>query len=153
MRRRRRIKRLFFVLIVIASLLSLAGYITYSFSADYQTKKVVEEFYTLEQEAQFAESWELLHPLMHERWEKGSYIQDRAHVFLNHFGVETFTFIIEEDIELSEWKMNKETPALKNVHKYIVIQSYQGKYGKFRFIQDVYLAKEDGEWMILWDYN
>ncbi|KIL43039.1 hypothetical protein [Jeotgalibacillus campisalis] len=123
------------------------------FSDDYQAIHAVEDFYEHEQKGDFTDSWELLHSFMKDRWTKGSFIQDRAHVFINHFGADTFQFTIEEVEEIEEWRMAKDLPPVVKAHKFIVIQTYKGKYGKFNFMQEVYVAEEHGEWRILWDYN
>ncbi|MDR7002827.1 hypothetical protein [Neobacillus niacini] len=60
------------------------------FSEDNQIKGVVEEFYGYEQDSDFASSWRLFHSVMKQKFNKSDYIQTRAHVFMNDFGVETF---------------------------------------------------------------
>ncbi|MFC7062438.1 hypothetical protein [Halobacillus seohaensis] len=147
-------KLLIFVIITVFSLsVWLISYISYLLSPGHQSYNVVEEFYTHEQAGDFADSWELLHPLMKERWSKGVYLQDRPHVFINHFGANTFTFTIEKDGKVNDWRMEKESSAFDVTYKFNVTQSYNGKYGKFGFFQEVYVAKDKGEWRILWDYN
>ena len=153
MRKRQRNNLLLFVIISICSLLVLIGYINYLFSPSYKTKKVVEAFYTHEQSGDFADSWELLHPLMKERWSKTQFMTDRLHVFVGHFGTETFQFTIGEGNEIKNWKMAKEAKPFDVAYKFNVIQTYKGKYGKFSFLQEVYVAKDKEEWRILWDYN
>ncbi|MGJ9459602.1 hypothetical protein [Oceanobacillus sp. CF4.6] len=118
-------------------------------SPSQQAKNVVNEFYGYEQEAAFTASWELLHPLMQERWSKTAYITDRAHVFMGHFGVETFEFAIEEVGEIETWKMAEDSPSLKEVYLFNVTQSYHGKYGKFHFSQVVYVVNTKDTWKIL----
>ena len=125
----------------------------YLFSPSYKAKKVVEAFYTHEQSGDFADSWELLHPLMKERWSKTQFMTDRLHVFVGHFGTETFQFTIEEGNEIKDWKMTEEAEPFDIAYKFNVIQTYKGKYGKFSFLQEVYVAKDEEEWRILWDYN
>lgn len=153
MRIRQRNKLLLFVIISICSLLLLISFINYLFSPSYKAKKVVEDFYTYEQSADFADSWELLHPLMREKWSKTQFMTDRLHVFVGHFGTETFQFKIGEDNKITNWKMAKELQPFDEVYKFNVIQTYKGKYGKFSFLQEVYVTKEEEEWKILWDYN
>lgn len=123
------------------------------FSPANQAKLTVEEFYLYEQEGDFSNSWNLFHPLMKEKFTKGHYIQDRAHVFMNHFGVETFTFTISEPEELKQWKLSKEAEDMQNIYKFSVTQTYKGKYGHFDLHQNIFTAKEKDEWRILWDYN
>ncbi|MDQ1144244.1 hypothetical protein QE429_001071 [Bacillus sp. SORGH_AS 510] len=114
---------------------------------------MVEEFYSYEQEGDFANSWALFHSSMKKKFSKGNYIQDRAHVFMNHFGVETFSYTMGELEELKDWKMSKTGPSLKNVYKVPITQTYKGKYGNFDLKQEVFVVEEKGKWTILWDYN
>lgn len=123
------------------------------FSPKHQAEKAVEEFYSYEQEGNFTDSWELFHPYMKERWDKSTYINDRAHVFMGHFGAETFDFSIEYIDEASGWKMSKDKKPFKTAYKFQVVQMYKGKYGTFNFVQEVYVVQNKGEWGILWDYN
>ncbi|MCM3567356.1 hypothetical protein [Neobacillus mesonae] len=118
-----------------------------------QAEEAVNQFYLYEQEGDFSKSWELFHPAMKKKFNKGNYIQDRAHVFMNHFGVETFTYSLGEPEKLDSWKMSKTGPDLKNVYKVPVTQIYKGKYGHFDLQQDVFAVEEKGEWKILWDYK
>jgi hypothetical protein len=123
------------------------------FSPSNQAKEMVDEFYRYEADGDFANSWNLFHSAMKEKFTKGNYIQDRAHVFMNHFGVETFTYTIGKPEEVKKWKMSKTGPLLKNVYKVPVTQTYKGKYGNFDLKQEVFVVKEKGEWRIMWDYN
>ena len=53
-------------------------------SSDKQAQEIAEEFYSYyEQEGEFSSSWELFHSSMKQKFTKGHYIQDRAHVFMN----------------------------------------------------------------------
>lgn len=122
-------------------------------SGDKQAIAVVEEFYQYEQAGEFSKSWSLFHSSMKEKFTKGHYIQDRAHVFMNHFGVETFTFTLERPEKLKGWKLSKTSPTMKNVYKILVTQTYKGKYGNFDLKQEVYVMEEKGKWRIAWDYN
>lgn len=123
------------------------------FSPGNQAVAVVEEFYQYEQAGEFSKSWSLFHSAMKVKFTKGNYIQDRAHVFMNHFGVETFTYKLEKPEELKKWKMSKTSPELKNIYKVLVTQTYKGKYGNFDLKQEVYVIQEKGKWKIAWDYN
>ncbi|MFJ5768901.1 hypothetical protein [Psychrobacillus sp. NPDC093180] len=153
MRKGQRSMLLLFIIISICSLIVLIGSINYLFSSSNQSKKVVEAFYTYEQSADFADSWELLHPLMKDRWSKTQFMTDRLHVFVGHYGTDTFQFTIEEDNKIKGWKMAKESEPFDVAYKFKVIQTYKGKYGKFSFLQEVYVVKDEEEWRILWDYN
>ena len=122
-------------------------------SPDKEAMAVVEEFYQYEQEGEFSSSWNLFHSTMKERFSKGFYIQDRAHVFMNHFGVETFDFTLSEPEKIDQWKMSKTGPDMKSVYKILVTQTYKGSYGNFDLQQDVFAVQEKDEWKIIWDYN
>lgn len=124
----------------------------FSSSAD-KAAAVVQEFYEYEQAGNFSASWELFHPQMKERFSKGHYIQDRAHVFMNHFGVETFQLEIGSAEKVNNWKMTKDSAVFKKAYKVPITQAFKGKYGDFSIHQDVYTVKEDGEWTIMWDYK
>ena len=147
-------KRLLSGILVLAGIFAVFLIIrTVFISSTSEAKDVVDEFYGYEQEGDFANSWGLFHSLMKKKFSKGNYIQDRAHVFMNHFGVETFSYMIGELEELKDWKMSKTGPSLKNVYKVPVTQTYKGKYGNFDLEQEVFVTEEKGKWRILWDYN
>ena len=118
-----------------------------------QAQKVVNEFYKLEQQGRFSSSWELLHPEIQSRFPKPSYIQDRAHVFMSHFGADTFKYSLNSPSKKRNWKMTNDAEPLDTVYNITVTKSYHGKYGKFYFKQEVYVAREEREWRILWDYK
>ncbi|MBM7095799.1 hypothetical protein JSY36_08535 [Bacillus sp. H-16] len=117
-----------------------------------QAEKAVELFYTLEQEGKFASSWELLHSSMHNRFSRENYIQDRSHVFINHFGADSFRFILTKPKKVEDWKKHEEAEVM-DVYHLTATKKYHGKYGYFEFVQYVYVTEEEGEWRILWDYN
>ncbi|WP_066092152.1 hypothetical protein [Neobacillus novalis] len=142
--------------LIIGILLAAGMFIVFQFiraSPDKQAGSVVDEFYRYEQEGDFAKSWALFHSAMKEKFPKGGYIQDRAHVFMSHFGVETFTYTAGKSEKLEKWKMAKTGPALDNVYRILVTQTYKGKYGNFDLKQEVFVVKEKDEWRIMWDYN
>ncbi|MDQ0975079.1 hypothetical protein QFZ31_004957 [Neobacillus niacini] len=123
------------------------------FSPVQEAAAVVEEFYLFEQEGEFSSSWELFHSTMKERFKKGHYIQDRAHVFMNHFGVETFDFVMSEPEKIDQWKLSETGPSMENVYKILVTQTYKGTYGNFDLEQEVFAVQEKNEWKIVWNYN
>jgi hypothetical protein len=123
------------------------------FSPSKQAEEVVEKFYSYEQEGDFSSSWGLFHSAMKARFSKGNYIQDRAHVFMNHFGVETFTYTLGKPEEVDNWKMSNKGPDMINVYNFLVTQTYKGKYGNFDLRQEVIAVEEKGKWKIAWDYN
>lgn len=141
------------ILVIFLGVAIVSGLKLLLFSPDRQAKAAVEEFYTFEAEGDFSDSWELLHPFMKEKFPKSAFIQDRTHVFIGHFGAETFTYDLSEGEEINNWKMEEGRPAFKTAYKFLVTQSYEGKYGKFNFQQEVYVVHHQEQWSILWDYN
>lgn len=115
--------------------------------------EAVDAFYSFEQEGAFSYSWVMFHPLMKDKFSKGHYIQDRAHVFMNHFGVTTFTYTLGEAVKMKNWKMEKGAEPIEVVYNVTVTQVYKGKYGNFSIVQDAYATLIDGEWKVLWDYR
>ena len=138
--------------LVLAAMILFAFKFLFS-SSEKQAKETAEGFYSYEQEGEFSSSWELFHSNMKKKFTKGHYIQDRAHVFMNHFGVDTFTYTLSKPEKLKSWRMSKEDTAIKDVYKLTVIQTFKGKYGNFDIEQDIYVGKEKDEWTIMWDYN
>lgn len=84
---------------------------------------------------------------------KEYYIQDRAHVFLNRFGVETFDYALGDVEKIKNWKMTKDGRPIEVAYRVPVTVTYKGKYGNFAIIQDVYAMEEEDEWRILLDYH
>ncbi|MBM7690789.1 hypothetical protein JOC77_000192 [Peribacillus deserti] len=149
---RKRNAAIIFIAFVVALLLLILS-VRILFSPVNGAKSTVNDFYQYEAKGEYSKSWSFLHPLMKERWPKAAYIQDRVHVFIGHFGTDTFTFTIDGGDKIKKWKMAKGMPPFKTVYQFQVTQHYKGKYGKFKFIQDVYIVKNKGKWEILWDYN
>ncbi|WP_240374014.1 hypothetical protein [Bacillus piscicola] len=118
-----------------------------------QAKSTVESFYDYEQQGDFAQSWQLFHSDMKNKFTKGHYIQDRAHVFLNHFGVNTFFYSVGKPEKIENWQMEKDATTLEEVYQMDVVMTFKGKYGHFDITQPVFAAKEQNEWKILWDYK
>lgn len=135
---------LFFIIFLFSSFL---------FSSSQQAERVVDQFYGYEQDGNYSDSWELLHPEMKKKFKKGPYIQDRAHVFNGHFGADTFSYTIEEEDKEENWRMSADSTAHEVAYKFVVTQKYNGKYGSFSFLQDVYVVEHKGDWLIVWDYN
>ncbi|PLT31804.1 hypothetical protein [Peribacillus deserti] len=151
MYRKRKPAILFFVFALAVLFLILV--VRIFFSPAHSAKSAVHDFYEYEAQGDYSKSWSLLHPLMKAKWPKGAYMQDRVHVFIGHFGAETFTYDIDGGDKIKKWIMAKGVPPIKVVYQFQVTQQYHGKYGSFKFIQDVYAVKNKGKWEILWDYN
>jgi hypothetical protein len=118
-----------------------------------EARKVAEQFYAYEQSGDFGSAWELLHPYLKSKFKKDAYIQTRAHVFMQDFGVSTFEVQLGEPKRLTGWKMTVDTPSIDLVYNIPVKLSYASKFGIFHITQDVFLAKEVEEWRLLWSYR
>jgi hypothetical protein len=140
------------IIVMIIAVLFLAVKSLFS-SPEEQAENVVNRFYSYEQKGEFSSSWSLFHSAMKDKFGKGHYIQDRAHVFMNHLGVDTFSFKLNEAKKIKDWKMSKEGPPFKTGYQFTVIQTFKGKYGNFDIVQKVFAVKEKGEWKVMWDYN
>ncbi|MCA1032047.1 hypothetical protein LCL95_13510 [Bacillus timonensis] len=122
-------------------------------SPEDEAKRLVHTFYTFEQKADFGSSWELFHPLMKERFAKRDYIQQRNHVFMSHFGVDSFDYTVGEAKSVKSWKMAKDAPMLNGVYQVPITQTFKSTYGTFTLHQSIFVTKEDGKWRILWSYQ
>ncbi|MUK90187.1 hypothetical protein GMD78_17585 [Ornithinibacillus sp. L9] len=150
-----KVLQLIILLLVVAVVVALfITLFTFLFkSSKEQAKETVETFYAYEQNGAFSESWDMFHPLMKDKFSKEHYLQDRAHVFLNHFEVTTFDFYLEDIEKLTNWEMEEGTEIISEVYKVPVAQVYKGKYGNFTIYQNVFTTEIDGEWTILWSYQ
>lgn len=113
----------------------------------------VEQFYKYEQVGDFGSAWELFHPLMQQRFNKSDYIQRRAHIMMQDFGVKTFEFHTGKPELLSAWKMSKEADEIAKVYQIDVTQIFHSPYGNFKIVQSCFAAFESGEWRLLWSYQ
>ncbi|WP_164667918.1 hypothetical protein [Virgibacillus doumboii] len=141
------------VLVVIVAGIGIAIYFMIHESPEEQAVETVDIFYKFEQDGDFSDSWSMFHPFMKEKFDKGHYIQDRAHVFMNHFGVTSFTYTVGESTKIQNWKMEKGAETIGVVYKVSVSQVFKGKYGNFTLTQDVFVTKVDEEWKVLWNYK
>ncbi|KMK75661.1 hypothetical protein [Alkalihalobacillus pseudalcaliphilus] len=118
-------------------------------SGSNHAEKTVHSFYQYEQEGNFSSSWQLLHPTIQERFPISSYIQDRAHVFMGHFGTDSFEYTLENPNKVSNFQMNDE----KTIDGYSikVHQYYDSKYGQLTLTQNVIVSKVEKEWLIFWE--
>ena len=141
------------LILVFIFIIAAAIYFLFMKPAKHQAEAAVNEFYRYEQDGAFSESWAMFHPSMQEKFPKADYIEDRAHVFMNHFGVTSFTYTLDDVSKVKNWKMDEEAEAIDLAYKVTVSQVFTGKYGKFTIVQDVYVTLMDEEWKVLWDYN
>lgn len=116
-------------------------------------ESVVRRFYALEQSGDFGSSWELFHSQMKEHFAKDSYIQKRAHVFMQDFGVRSFAFEVGSGHEVGNWRMNGESEPLQGVYEVPVTMNYSSSFGNFEIEQNCYVVREADEWKILWSYE
>ncbi|MGM8214972.1 hypothetical protein ACLIA0_05275 [Bacillaceae bacterium W0354] len=133
-----------FVFVIILA----SSYLIYNyFNQEHEAKIAINTFYAYEQEGKFADSWAMFHPYMKEKFSKGHYLQDRVHVFFNHFDVETFNYEIGQLSEKNDWIFED---GADPIDVYVATVT---KYGNFSLTQNVYTTKVEGKWTILWDYK
>lgn len=118
-----------------------------------QALKVVEQFYKFEQVGDFGSSWELFHPMMQQQFEKAAYIQKRAHIVMQDFGVNTFQVEVGSPTRITDWKMSAESAPIPVVYEIIVTESFHSPYGNFAIVQPCYAAYDSGKWTLLWSYQ
>ncbi|UOQ45569.1 hypothetical protein MUN89_06400 [Halobacillus salinarum] len=144
-------------LAVFVFVILLAGGITVAIlfltNPSYQAKQAVEKFYNYEQKAEFADSWSMLNSRVQKKFTKNQYIQERSDVILKHFGGEDFSYEIKHRKKLKNWSMEQGAKPIATVYSMNVVQTYHGQFGNFTMYQDVFAAKEEGKWTILWNYN
>lgn len=141
------------IFILLILILAVILFLFLNKSPKHLARNTVEAFYSFEQEGAYSDSWAMFHPWMQEKFPKGEYLQDRPHVFMNHFGVTTFTYTIDAVSEIENWKMDDEAEPIDLVYCVTVLQVFKGKYGNFTIVQDVFVTEFDNGWKVLWDYN
>lgn len=118
-----------------------------------KVKAVIGQFYGYEQTGDFGSSWELFHSQMKERYPKDVYIQARAYIFMQQLGARSFSFDIGDATRVSVWRMEEEAEPLSGVYRTTVSQRMNTVFGWLELRQDVYAAREDGEWKLLWPFG
>ncbi|MGE7779461.1 hypothetical protein ACQKL0_05830 [Peribacillus sp. NPDC097264] len=117
-------------------------------------ERLVDDFYAYESEAEFGKSWDLLSAEMKLRFpDRADYVQNRAHVFLQHMDVETFQYEVGRSKKVKDWSMGKGGKVHKKAYRVPVTQVFESQYGIFTIEQDCYVVKEKGEWRLFWDYR
>jgi hypothetical protein len=116
-------------------------------------EEVIKEFYQFEQSGDFGNAWELFHPEMQNKFPKSSYIQTKNHVFMGHMGVDEFEVEVGKIEKLEKFTFNEEGLTFKNVRKAEVALFFDSQFGELTISQTCYVALEEGEWKILWDYS
>ncbi|HJV44991.1 MAG TPA: hypothetical protein VJ824_04605 [Bacillota bacterium] len=113
---------------------------------------LVQQFYEYERIGDYGSSWELFHSQMKDRFNKQNYIQQRAKVFMQDFGVDTFEFSIGKAQPVHSWKMTPDTAPLEETYRVPVTQMFKSNFGVFSLQQDVYVADDNGKLRVLWAY-
>lgn len=139
--------------ILIVLIGGVAVFLFFHKSNEKQAAETAEAFYAYEQDGNFSDSWELFHPVMKEKFDKIDYLQDRAHVFMDHFGVTTFTFSVGEATEMEDWAFENNADTIDTVYQVPVTQVFEGKYGNFTLTQNMFVTDVEGEWKVLWNYK
>ena len=117
-------------------------------------ERLVDDFYEYESEAEFGKSWDLLSAEMKLRFpDRADYVQNRAHVFLQHMDVDTFQYEVGRSKKVKDWRLDKEGKVHKRVYRVPVTQVFDSRFGVFTIEKDCYVVKEKGEWRLLWDYQ
>ncbi|MGX1191881.1 hypothetical protein [Metabacillus sp. SLBN-84] len=150
MRRRRQWPVIPLLLVCAAGLLIYGAFHLFSPSSP---KEAVQKFYMMEQNGNFGDAWELFHPLMKDRFTKNAYVTERAHIYMSHYGVSTFTFEIEKQKKVRRWRMEKGAPVFNEARLVQVRQTFKSKFGTFDVRQNVYAVKEKGDWKIVWEFE
>ena len=152
MRRRSSNKRLilFIVALVIGLVIGFSN--LFSNMGDQEPSDVVEDFYKAEQDGDFGSAWELFHPVMQKRFSKNAFVTERSHIYMSHYGVETFSYTLGKEAELENWKMAKDSKAFPVAHSFEVEQTFKSKFGTFIIKQKVYVVEVKEDWKIVWEY-
>ena len=142
---------LLITLAMLSVLLFLYNFVWSAGSA--HAKEVVQQFYELEQSGDFGSSWELFHSQMKEKFPKETYIQQRARILMQDLGAKTFSFDVDGTEHLSAWSMGESSPAISDVYRLTVNQSFLSVFGELVLRQEVYATEENGDWKLLWSYH
>lgn len=116
-------------------------------------EEAIKQFYNFERNGDFGNAWELFHSEMKKKFSKSSYIQTKNHVFMGHMGVDEFGVKVGKIEKPRKFTFNKEGLAFKNVRKAKVDLYFQSQFGELVISQICFVALEEGEWRVLWNYN
>ncbi|MBN8193967.1 hypothetical protein JI667_17595 [Bacillus sp. NTK074B] len=116
-------------------------------------EEVIDEFYRYEKDGDFGNAWELFHSEMKNKFPKASYIQTKNHVFMGHMGVDEFEVDIGSIEKEKEFTFNHEGLQFDDVRKAEVDLFFDSEFGELTITQTCYVAMEEGEWRVLWNYN
>ena len=138
-------------LVFLSIVLFLSNY--YWSSSGHQIKQTVQQFYEYEQAGNYGSAWEFFHSSMKDKFSKEQYIQQRANVYMQQLGANTFQFKIGKVRKIGVWSMAEMSPAISEVYEIRVTQSFLSVFGKLSINQQVFAAKENDEWKLIWDYH
>ncbi|WP_273851219.1 hypothetical protein [Guptibacillus spartinae] len=113
----------------------------------------VKEFYLYEQSGDFKKSWALFHSEIQNRFSDEQYSQLRSELITQDIGATSFTFDIGKVKTKKNWRSGVNSVIMKKVYAIKVTQHFQNQFGNFDIVQVVFVAKEDGEFRVLWDYK
>ena len=111
----------------------------------------VEQFLTLEQQGDYGSAWEKLHPEIQQVWPKETYIQQRAKVFMDALGAQTFTFETGQVQTLENWISPLSGTTYADVHLVPTKLTFTSPFGTMSLLQNYYVVLENGQSYILWD--
>ena len=143
---------LFIGMLAVLSLLLFLYNFVWS-SGSHQAEETIRQFYEYEQKGDYGSAWELFHSQMKARFPKEQYIQQRAQVMMQQLGARTFTFTMGKVEHISAWQMAEETPALQDVYTLAVTEKLMSVFGIMTIQQQVYAAKENGVYTLLWPFS
>ncbi|MGG3571950.1 hypothetical protein ABES25_18955 [Bacillus gobiensis] len=151
--RRRKVTaaKMIFFFAAVAILCVLAAWFVHSISKSEQ-EQVIDKFYKSEQEGDFGSSWNLFHSSMKDRFSKNAYVTERSHIYMGHFGVQTFDYEIGNMKKIDDWQ-NPGTSQKETVYQTEVKLLFKSKFGTFSILQKVYVVKEKEKWVVLWEYE
>lgn len=117
-----------------------------------KAKAVVSQFYAHEHNGEYGSSWELFHPRMKQLYPKEAYIQARTQV-MQQLGAHNITFEISDGKRQATWRMTEETDPVSNAYRMEVTQQMNTVFGRLEIRQEVFAAKESGQWTLLWPFG
>lgn len=142
----------FLIFLVLLGILGFGGYYGWTHWSRIEAIQTVKDFYNDEQGGDYGSAWDLLHDDMKKKFTQADYIKKRTALFIDDFGVKTFSFKIDEVDHLDQWRMTADDSYIKDVYRVTVIQSFVGVFGRVKIYQNVYVTEDKGSWKILWKY-
>ncbi|WP_053216178.1 hypothetical protein [Guptibacillus hwajinpoensis] len=143
------------IIVILCVLLLLAGTITFFILQQPKSKATatVKEFYLYEQSGDFKKSWQLFHTEMKNRFSDEQYSQLRSQLITQDIGSTSFTYKVGKVKTKKNWRSGVNGVIMKKVYVMKVTQNFHNQFGNFSLVQEVFVAKEDGEYKVVWDYQ